>query len=239
MYQVLSYSDHQAKLIRLEEAYNPEVLEIPENVSYKGELYAVVSIGSNFIENESITMEGSSLRELKIPQTIFNIEGDFGLNESDATEFMYVMKKCPLSRFRKITVDKRNPYFTSIHNVIYTKDMKVLVYSAPCKRKIHIPDTVERIYPYAFTDSRIKEFHLPENLFYLDSDIFCRCHIKTLYIGSILKSIIMNTLDFTIIEKITLSPQNKNFLLENGILYSKDNVIRCTPRKSKELTVLY
>ncbi|MCM1544313.1 MAG: leucine-rich repeat domain-containing protein [Ruminococcus sp.] len=81
--------------------------------------------------------------------------------------------------FKSFTVDKNNPYFcTDSYGVLYTKDMKTLL-NCPSGITIStytIPNTVEKINPYAFAGCiNIKKINMPNSITYIGSQAFDSC----------------------------------------------------------------
>lgn len=79
----------------------------------------------------------------------------------------------------KITVDKDNPYYTVIDNVIFTKDKKTLVYypSEKTDKIYQIPKSVTKIEALAFArNSFVYEIILPTNLKVMGAGAFFRDH---------------------------------------------------------------
>ena len=107
------------------------------------------------------------IRHIHIPSKVRYIEGGalWGLGES-------VEEKL------KITVDNRNPYYTVEDDVLFTKDLKTLVYY-PSKKTdgvYRIPKSVTHIKALAFADnSFIKEVILPKGLKELGAGAFFNC----------------------------------------------------------------
>lgn len=99
------------------------------------------------------------------------------------------------------TVDENNKYFCSVDGVIYTKDMKTVVFFPPAKEgeykvadtvenirtkafykctkvtKITLPDTVKEIQEKAFFRCEaMKEINLPNTLTFIGKDAFSYCY---------------------------------------------------------------
>lgn len=99
------------------------------------------------------------------------------------------------------TVDETNGYFCSVDGVIYTKDMKTVVFFPPAKEgeykvadtvenirtkafykctkvtKITLPDTVKEIQEKAFFHCEaMKEINLPNTLTFIGKDAFSYCY---------------------------------------------------------------
>ncbi len=69
----------------------------------------------------------------------------------------------PVKRFKKVTVDPENPFFTSVNGVLFTKDMRTLV-CYPCGKggdSYKTPETVETIGAAAFANNvNLRKFDL-------------------------------------------------------------------------------
>ncbi len=79
---------------------------------------------------------------------------------------------------QNINVDENNEYFTSVDGVLYSKDMKRL-YCYPMNRMpslFEIPETVEIIEPYAFTNSYLQTIKLPSHLKTISRESFNDCY---------------------------------------------------------------
>jgi len=76
----------------------------------------------------------------------------------------------------RLTVDKENPYFCSMDNVLYSKDMKTLVLCLNSKKGVlKVPDTVTTLGPWPFDScNELTEIHLPESLTNLGNGAFIR-----------------------------------------------------------------
>lgn len=75
----------------------------------------------------------------------------------------------------EITVDENNPVYTAVDNVVFTKDMKTLVYYAPndAKESYVIPETVTHIAPYAMSGLiNLTKLTIPEGVEYIGEYAF-------------------------------------------------------------------
>ncbi|MCD7839466.1 MAG: leucine-rich repeat domain-containing protein [Erysipelotrichaceae bacterium] len=78
---------------------------------------------------------------------------------------------------QNINVDENNEYFTSVDGVLYSKDMKRL-YCYPMNKMpslFEVPETVEIIEPYAFTNSYLQTIKLPSHLKTISRESFINC----------------------------------------------------------------
>lgn len=76
------------------------------------------------------------------------------------------------------TVDEANEYFCSVDGVIFTKDMKTVVFFPPAKEGAYeIPDGVETIRTKAFYKcQKITEFVIPNSVKKIEEKAFFRCN---------------------------------------------------------------
>ncbi len=92
-----------------------------------------------------------SLTKLHFPASLNSFEKDA----------FYLCKE-----FSEITVDEKNPVFCSVDGVVYTKDMKEVVY-CPCEKdgKVVIPDGVTTGGAHIFDDcARLTGITVPESV---------------------------------------------------------------------------
>ena len=79
----------------------------------------------------------------------------------------------------KITIDSKNPYYTIKDGVLFTKDIKTLVYypSEKTDKVYRIPKSVIRIKPLAFArNSFLKEVILPDGFKEIGAGAFFNNH---------------------------------------------------------------
>lgn len=77
-----------------------------------------------------------------------------------------------------VTVDESSTDFIAVDDVVYTKDMKTLVFYAPNspKTKFAIPEGVEKIAPYAFHGCvNLVSISIPETVTSIGDHAFCYC----------------------------------------------------------------
>ena len=79
------------------------------------------------------------------------------------------------------TVDEANEYFCSVDGVIYTKDMKTVVYFPPAKEgEYKVADTVETIRTKAFYKcTKVTKIVLPDTVKEIQEKAFFRCEAVT------------------------------------------------------------
>ena len=62
------------------------------------------------------------------------------------------------SKISNLTIRSDHPDYVSVNGVIYTRDMKTLVYCPPQKTKLKIPESVTVLYNYAFSNNNANSF---------------------------------------------------------------------------------
>ena len=79
------------------------------------------------------------------------------------------------------TVDEENEYFCSVDGVIYTKDMKTVVFFPPAKEgEYKVADTVETIRTKAFYKcTKVTKITLPDTVKAIEEKAFFRCEAIT------------------------------------------------------------
>ena len=79
------------------------------------------------------------------------------------------------------TVDEANEYFCSVDGVIYTKDMKTVVFFPPAKEgEYKVADTVETIRSKAFYKcTKVTKITLPDTVKAIEEKSFFRCEAMT------------------------------------------------------------
>lgn len=104
------------------------------------------------------------IKQLNIPQNVKNIENAAFWNNYE---------------LKKITVSPKNPHYTSVHGILFTKDLSALIYYPHKKQalKYSVPSSVTAIAPLAFAGNLyLKEVNLPTYLKYLGAGAFFDCY---------------------------------------------------------------
>jgi len=88
---------------------------------------------------------------------------------------------CGCSQLRKINVDPSNPYYSSIHGVLFNKQQTVLIeYPAGKSGEYRIPDGVTWINDDAFSGcTDLENITIPQSVDRIGSDAFCFCSSLT------------------------------------------------------------
>lgn len=150
--------------------------------------------------NEDAFGENSVIRNITIPSFM-------------TTKLSYpILKDC--QNLENIYVENEGTYFRDIDGVLYSKDLKELIYYPPCHGQIYtIPEGTEIITANAFMDcdlsevefpvslstigteafrncSLLKEIILPEGLEYIDKNAFSFCEsLETVFVPASVKQI--------------------------------------------------
>lgn len=183
-----------------------------------------------------------SLNKIRIPDNVTLIEED-AFNCCTAME--------------TVTVDEGNPAYTAPDSVLYTKDMKTLVYY-PAQRsgesydvpegvtaiagvsfcdasgleQITLPKTLKSIGYYAFEGCGFYEVELPEGLERMDEFVFNRCiQLERVTLPASLTDYGLSPFNrCTALKKITADPKSSTFADQDGVLFSKDGkTLFCYP----------
>ena len=83
-------------------------------------------------------------------------------------------------KLREFTVSEENKYFCAVDGVLFTKDMKTILYYPPAKAETEaeysIPATVETVRSKAFYKcQKLKKISLPESVKSIEEKAFFRC----------------------------------------------------------------
>ncbi len=121
---------------------------------------------------------GTNLTEIQFPAGLEYLNAHFS-NRSIAKITLPAKTKLvnlpfhPGDRITEINVDPANPYYTTHEGVLYTKDMKNLIYYPSIEKwEYTIPEGVEAIGPCAFQLKGIVNITFPKSLVRLGSECF-------------------------------------------------------------------
>lgn len=120
----------------------------------------------------TLTFTGcENLREIYISKGLYKIETAFQSNMGEERRMGDV-------RFRKIKVDKKNPYYCSVRNVLYNKDKtELILYPARKRNRVFVvPKTVKKIGMYAFHNAtNLKKVVLSNSVRHIGRGAFEGC----------------------------------------------------------------
>lgn len=178
------YSDHTA-MITNDNQWEGE-LDIPEQVTYKGEVYTVNSL------EWLAFMSCKTLTKVRLPKTISSIKHYAGW---DACKNPFV--QC--TALESIEVDEENPWMCSVDGVLFNKE-KTWLYSYPAgaKREAYdIPEGVERIGMDAFAyNPYLTSVYMPNSVTSTDGGTFANCkNISSIRLSENLKYLTAYTFD--------------------------------------------
>ena len=150
-------------------------------------------------------------------------------------------------KLRTITVASGNPYITSVNNVLFTKDMKMLIFYpmalaaasyvvpdgvvsiADCAfqqqrflTSVELPDSLDDIGWFAFEDApKLKNVTIPESCTYIGEWAFCGTAIETMYIPANVETIVAPAFMGASLKSITVSDGNPYYYVTDNVMFSK------------------
>ena len=83
---------------------------------------------------------------------------------------------CDLTEIR---INEGNQYYTVYDDMLFTKDMSVLIWCSPRKKSVTVPDGVTRIGNYAFFSCSLTSVTLPDSVTSMGHSVFDNCHSLT------------------------------------------------------------
>ena len=113
--------------------------------------FSSVEIGNNIIYIRESAFHGSRLDSVTIPKSVeFIGEGAFGASRN----------------LKRISVDEDNPFFTEKSGVLFNKEKTILIAYPAGKEgeKYIIPNSVEVIFGYAFSETNLSFIVIPESV---------------------------------------------------------------------------
>ena len=132
-----------------------------------------------------------------------------------------------------ITIDEESPYLRSIDDVVFSKDMRTLIYypRGKTEKQYIIPDGVEEIAKEAFAFVQVEEVVLPNTLRIISSSAFENSKLKRINIPQSVELIGTSAFAFCQLEKIEIPSNTLIYdyaFMGNPSLqvYMKGNVIR-------------
>ena len=128
-------------------------LEIIEKAAFKG----CISLQEIFIPNNVKTIGKHCFDNCKNMKKI-----NFGENVEEIHWSIFE----GLYDLEEIIINENNQYLTAINNVIYSKDMKTLIYYSSSKNeeRFEMPEGVEILSEFSFKFTQLKRIILPESL---------------------------------------------------------------------------
>ena len=183
----------------LKKYYHSDILEvvIPTEVegypvvSVQDEVFRGVSGLQSVVIGEGVQSIGNrafyncpDLETVMFPDSLVSIgEMAFCNTGLTAVELPKNLQSFDVSAFqncvalKSLKINQENPFFTSVDNVVFTKDMKTLVYYPNFKEDAtyQIPVQVTTIGERAFSGSRLQNVQFPAELQYIEKSAFANC----------------------------------------------------------------
>ena len=173
--------------------FKGDSIRIDETISSNNQTYTIIQI--DYMAFANLT----TLKKVILPSTISSIN-PMGLSYYTSVE--------------KVLIDPANPYFTVIDDVVYSKDMKSLVFYPPYKKDsifvvpegpsviradaIHakllqdltLPLTLKELEDYAISSSSLKRVVLQDSVTYLDYGGISGINLEEIIFGNQLQKLI-------------------------------------------------
>lgn len=173
--------------------FKGDSIRIDETISFNNQTYTIIQIDHMAFANLT------TLKKVILPSTISSIN-PMGLSYYTSVE--------------KVLIDPANPYFTVIDDVVYSKDMKSLVFYPPYKKDsifvvpegpsviradaIHakllqdltLPLTLKELEDYAISSSSLKRVVLQDSVTYLDYGGISCINLEEIIFGNQLQKLI-------------------------------------------------
>lgn len=237
-------------------------IAIPGEISHEGRTYQVEAIAYGAFENSkelmsvilpnSIKVIGGRafencpvLNSVNIPSSVNMLGNGVFFKCSTLTEIHlpanldsigeYAFSVC--SSLRSITIDPKNPHFTSVDGVLYNKNMTTLIKVPETKKSFHFPPSVTSFLKEAFENCRYLEVvEIPEKITVIPGFAFQFCSLlRTVNIHKNITSIGLFTFAHCpSLEAFHVEFGNQHYSSVDGILYNYDQtrLIRCPEAKT-------
>ena len=195
--------------------YDPAGIEIKEKVTYNGDEYTVTSL------NEDAFDWCDNVVYISLPNTITKIN-DY--------QFHYLDKLEVVNLGNNVTYigPSSFSYCMSLKTINIPETVTAIGYNAfyYCKslKAINIPESVTEIGYRAFAScTSLTSVVIPNKVTEISYDTFEGCTaLKSIKIGDSVTSLPEDFSSLTSLEEFIVSPENKKYSSENGILFSKD-----------------
>ncbi len=171
-------------------------------------------------------------KEYVIPQKVRIIQTHAFRKNAEAVETMFLHSKiekigsaafscCP--HLRAIIVDENNPYFYSVDGILYSKDMKCLIYPAKKENaEFCVPASVREIAPYAFEYCRnLTSLVLHDGIQKIGANALAECGFTTIHIPTGMEVIEPYTFTWSKLTSVVI-PSNIKTIAWGAFIYSRD-----------------
>ena len=200
-------------VVILEEAIQNNTLSIPNTVTT---LFA------------SQISQYTQITTVEIPASVINIDAQFVTNN-----------------ITNVIINSNNPMYETYENAIYTKatsgtNIQMVRYYGN-EDFVTVREGTQIIKSYCFSNKNLSQIELPNSLESIESSAFNSCdNLKSITLGSNVKSINSLSIDNSGIEEINISADNPNYSIREGgicngevskALYNKDGSIFISPIK--------
>ncbi len=209
------FSDDYTELIKYPEHCYDTVYEIPSFVTRIGE-YAFIGCGDlrNIIIPNSVT---------SICENAFAKAGCFNLHITIPNSVVFIGEGAFFG-VDKVTLERGNKNYIMENGVLFNSDKTKLLYYPESKSNPYyvIPWGVRTIGNRAFpTSYRLEHISIPNSVTRIGSEAFNFCYsVENLMIPNSVTFIGEGA--FFGVDKVTLERGNKNYIMENGVLFNSD-----------------
>ena len=141
----------------------------------------------------------------------------------------------------EVEVTEGNNKFVSENSILYDKDTKRLKMCYSKEQNIKIQEGIEAIGGYSFMQAtNAVQIDFPDSVTALSGQVFSSCSkLKQINLGKNVSYIDPVIMLFGCNANVSISSENPNYVVEDGILYSKDKskLVACLEMKTGELVI--
>ena len=141
----------------------------------------------------------------------------------------------------EVEVTEGNNKFVSENSILYDKDTKRLKMCYSKEQNIKIQEGIEAIGGYSFMQAtNAVQIDFPDSVTALSGQVFSSCSkLKQINLGKNVSYIDPVIMLFGCNANVSISNENPNYVVEDGILYSKDKskLIACLEMKTGEIVI--
>ena len=141
----------------------------------------------------------------------------------------------------EVEVTEGNNKFVSENSILYDKDTKRLKMCYSKEQNIKIQEGIEAIGGYSFMQAtNAVQIDFPDSVTALSGQVFSSCSkLKQINLGKNVSYIDPVIMLFGCNANVSISSENPNYVVEDGILYSKDKskLIACLEMKTGEIVI--
>lgn len=174
----------------------------------------------------------NSVNTLKIPEGVTSFSNDIeGFKNITKLEIPSSLINVGLrifpSSISQVIIDTNNPKYISENNLWYTKDTKRLVMCYSKEQDVRIQEGILVAEDGAFGAAvNATSITLPDSLTHINGQTFNACrNLKTIKIGKNVQEISPIMMLFECKAEVIIDEANPYYMVENGVLYSKDKKV--------------